>query len=162
MHLLSPKQVFHSCQISGFLEVQFMRAFLRSVTIAILLSAISSFAFAAQSTSTSGTISGTITDPSGAVIPGATVAIHNAVSEYQQTVKTDNSGHFQFTNVPFNPYHLTVSVAGFNQYAQDVNVRSAVPVTVDASLQLATASNTVVVEGGSDLLETDSTMHTDV
>lgn len=139
-----------------------MRAFLRSVAIAILLSAISSFVFAAQSTSTSGTISGTITDPSGAVIPGATVAIHNAVSEYQQTVKTDNSGHFQFTNVPFNPYHLTVSAAGFDQYAQDVNVRSAVPVTVDVGLQLATASNTVVVEGGSDLLETDSTMHTDV
>jgi hypothetical protein len=139
-----------------------MCAFPRSVVFAFLLLPISLFAYAAQSTSTSGTISGIITDPSGAVIPGATVAIHNAVSEYKQAVKTDNSGHFQFTNVPFNPYHLTVSVAGFNPYAQDVNVRSSVPVTVDVSLQVATASNTVVVEGGSDLLETDSTMHTDV
>ena len=48
----------------------------------------------------SGTVSGTVKDQSGAVIPGATVIIHNPVSGYERTASTDASGNFAFSNIP--------------------------------------------------------------
>ncbi len=60
----------------------------------------------------SGSIEGTVTDPSGAVIAGATVEITNPVSGYKRTAETGMDGTFRFSNVPFNPYHLTVSSDG--------------------------------------------------
>ena len=58
-------------------------------------------------------ITGVVVDPSGAVVPNATVEIQNPVSGYVQTATTDNAGKFSFPNVPFNPYHLTVTGEGF-------------------------------------------------
>jgi hypothetical protein len=111
----------------------------------------------------SASISGTVTDPTGAVIPKATVEIHNPVSGYDRTATTDNSGNFSFANIPFNPYHLSVSLAGFNTYTQDVTVQSPVPTNLKISLSLAGATSSVTVEASSeDLLETTSTEHTDV
>lgn len=112
--------------------------------------------------SNSGSINGTISDPSGAVIPGASVSIQNPVSAYSRTTTTDNSGQFHFPNVPFNPYHVTVFKDGFATFAGDVNVESIVPVTSNIHLKVGAASNTVTVEGGTDLIEDDPTAHTDV
>src|SRR6266702_3683597 len=60
----------------------------------------------AQSGGNSGTVSGTVDDGTGAVVPGARVSIENPVSGYTRTTTTDQTGHYQFSNVPFNPYHL--------------------------------------------------------
>ena len=111
---------------------------------------------------TGGTIRGTILDPTGAVIAGATVEIDNLVSHYTQIAKTHSQGNFDFTNVPFNPYHLTATAPGFRSATQDVDVRSAVPADVKISMQLGEGSTTVTVEAAQDLLENDSTAHTDV
>lgn len=110
----------------------------------------------------SGTITGTVTDPTGGVIANATVTIHNPVSGYERSTTTDASGKFSFTNVPFNPYHLTASVSGFAPYAGDVNVDTTVPVNVKIPLALKGTSQTVTVEGGGDLIENVPTTHTDV
>jgi Carboxypeptidase regulatory-like domain/TonB-dependent Receptor Plug Domain len=107
-------------------------------------------------------MSGTVLDPSGAVVPNATVEIHNPVSAFDRSTTTDSAGKFSFPNVPFNPYHMTVTAAGFAQSAQDVDVRSAVPVTVKVSLAVAGSSTSVTVEAGADLVENDPTGHTDV
>jgi Carboxypeptidase regulatory-like domain len=112
--------------------------------------------------SNSGTVTGTVTDPSGAVLAGASVSIDNPVSEYSRKVLTDKAGHYQFTSLPFNPYHLEISATSFANSAQDVDVRSTVPVTLTTALQVGTASSTVTVQGGQDLVENDSTFHTDV
>ena len=91
-----------------------MRTFSRGIVSALLKSwciVFLSSALFAQSTGNSGTISGTVTDPTGALVPGAAVTIHNPVSHYERTATTDKTGHFQFTNVPFNPYHLAVTMA---------------------------------------------------
>src|ERR1700723_2081679 len=84
----------------------------------------------------SASITGTVVDPSGGVVPNATVTIHNPVSGLDRSTTTDSSGAFSFTNVPFNPYHLTVSASGFSSYSQDVEVRSSVPSNVKISLQV--------------------------
>ena len=110
----------------------------------------------------SANVTGTVTDPSSAVVAGATVTIHNPVSQYERSTTTDSSGNFSFPNVPFNPYHLSVKATGFGPYAQDVDVRSTVPVSVKIGLTVAGSSSTVTVEGGGDLLENEPTFHTDV
>ena len=111
----------------------------------------------------SGMIEGTVTDPSKAAVPGAKVRIQNPVSQHVQEVQTGSDGHFQIPNIPFNPYHLTVTAAGFETFAQDVDVRSTIPITLDASMKLGTAStNITVTENATDLVEVTPTEHTDV
>lgn len=121
---------------------------------------IPSFQASAQ---TFGTVQGTVTDPSNAVIPGATVRIHNPVSGFSRSAVTDGEGKFSIPNVPFNPYHLTVAGKRFTQFSEDVAVRSVVPVNLNISLKVTGATETVTVEAsGADLIETDPTFHTDV
>src|SRR6266852_8390353 len=116
----------------------------------------------AQSGGSSATVNGTVVDPSGAVIPNATVEIHNPVSAFARSTTTDDSGRFSISNIPFNPYHLSVSAAGFAPYAQDVEVRSTVPLNLKISLKVEGSSTSVTVESGGDLVENDPTFHTDV
>ncbi len=116
----------------------------------------------AQSGGGSGSLNGTVLDPSGAVVPNATVEIRQLVSGYDRTTTTDGKGNFTFPNVPFNPYHMTVTAQGFAPYAQDVEVRSVVPASVKVNLQVTGSSETVNVEAGADLVENDPTFHTDI
>jgi Carboxypeptidase regulatory-like domain len=115
----------------------------------------------AQSAGNAGTIVGTVTDATGAIVPNAAVSIQNPVSGYNRTTTSDGQGHYQFTNLPLNPYHLVVTVSGFSPLTQDVDVRSFVPITVKSVLTVGTASTVVDVNGG-DLTENDSTFHTDL
>lgn len=80
--------------------------------------------------SSSGSVGGTVTDPTGAVITGATVELTNPVSGYSHSVKTDSTGQFRFYNVPFNPYRVTVTSGGFAPHTGIVQVSSSVPVTI--------------------------------
>ena len=117
----------------------------------------------AQSVGNSGSINGSVVDPTGAVVSNANVDIRNPVSGFDRSTTTDATGKFAFTNVPFNPYHLTVTATGFSSYAQDVEPRSSVPVSVVISLKVLGSTTQVTVEAvGGDLIENDSTFHTDV
>jgi len=114
-------------------------------------------------TGNSSSIEGVVKDPSGGVVAGATVEISYSVSGFQRQTTTGSDGGFKFTNVPFNTYHTVVSAPGFATYTQDVDVRSGVPVSLQVSLKLGTAETSVTVtEKGADLVETESTFHTDV
>src|SRR5579862_2123701 len=64
-------------------------------------------------TGNAGTIRGIVTDASGAVIPNAKVHLVNEVSQLDRTAVSDATGQFSFSNVPFNPYRLSVSATGF-------------------------------------------------
>ncbi len=111
----------------------------------------------------SSSVTGTVLDPSGAVVPNATVEIRNPVSGFDRTTATDNLGKFTIPNIPFNPYHLMVTGKGFVPYSQDVDVRSVVPVSLSISLTVGGSAESVTVEGaGEDLLENTSVFHTDV
>ncbi|MGO9257011.1 MAG: carboxypeptidase regulatory-like domain-containing protein [Bryobacteraceae bacterium] len=119
---------------------------------------------AGQTTSgTSGTIHGVVLDPDQAAIVGATVTLENPVSHYNRAITTDTEGKFELSNVPFNNYHLSATAPGFESGAQDVNVRTPIPLDVKFGLKLgAAATTTVAVTAAADLLETNSTTHTDV
>jgi len=116
-----------------------------------------------QSVGNSGSISGSVVDPTGAVVPNATVEIRNPVSGFDRSTTTDTAGKFAFTNIPFNPYHLTVTAPGFGSHAQDIEPRSSVPVNVAVTLRVSGSTTQVTVEAeGGDLVENDPTFHTDV
>ena len=111
----------------------------------------------------SGTIEGTVVDPTGGVVVGATVEIRNPITGFQQMVLTDASGMFRFTNIPFNPYHLQVTQQGFSPAAQDVNVRATVPISVKITLAVAGLTEAVSVEAGAgDIVENVPYAHADV
>ena len=111
----------------------------------------------------SGSIEGVVKDASGGAIVHATVEITQVVSGYTRTTTTAGDGSFRFTNVPFNPYHMTVTASNFANYSQDVDVRSTVPTKVEISLKLGTEVTSVTVEAkGGDLVENDPSFHTDV
>ena len=117
----------------------------------------------AQNLGAAGVIKGAVKDPSGAVIPGATVIIYNPVTGFDRTAYTDASGSFTFNNVPFNPYHLTVAATGFAPHVQDVDLNSSVPVNINISMQVSGGKTEVTVSTeASDLVEVDPTTHTDV
>ena len=111
----------HSSSRRGVCGVVFLLASLASVSTLF-----------AQSDS--GIVSGTVTDPVGAALPGAVVTILNPVSEYSRSVVTDSAGHFQFTNLPLNSYHMTASANGFAAPAQDAHVTSSIPQTITIAL----------------------------
>jgi hypothetical protein len=117
----------------------------------------------AQSLGNAGTIEGTVSDPSGASVPNAMVTISNAVSGYKQSATTAMDGTFRLVNIPTNPYHLEIMAAGFGLFTQDVNVRTAVPVSLKLKLALAGSATSVTVEAaGADILENDPSAHVDV
>lgn len=109
-----------------------------------------------------GTVAGTITDTTGAVIPGATVTIANPVSGYTHTTTADASGQFRFFNLPLHTYELSVKMHGFQSASRSVQVSSSLVVNVTVPLQIAAANQTINVEAPVDLVETDSTAHTDI
>ena len=111
----------------------------------------------------SGSIEGVVKDASGGVIAGANIAVSNPVSGFARETTTGVDGSFRITNVPFNPYHLAASADGFSPFTQDVDVRSTVPTTLQINLKVGSAETSITVEaGGGDLVETESTFHTDV
>jgi hypothetical protein len=111
----------------------------------------------------SGSIEGVVKDQSGSSVAGATVEITYSVSGFHREATTGTDGNFRFTNIPFNPYHMVVTASGFSSFTQDVEVRSTVPTGVQVSLKLGTANTSVTVEAnGGDLVENESTFHTDV
>ncbi len=126
-----------------------------------ILSLFTAAAFAQQGNS--GSIEGIVKDSSGGLVAGATVEITYAVSGYTRVATTGVDGSFRFTNVPFNGYHMAISANGFAPYIQDVEVRASVPIKLEIGLKIGTNATTVMVESnGGDLVENDSTYHTDV
>src|SRR5579883_856354 len=107
----------------------------------------------AQAVSNSGTVKGTVSDPSAAVVRGAMVRLENPVSGFTETTATDAAGAFEITNIPYNNYHLTATAEGFQTWTRDLDVRSPIPLELKIDLHLGAANSTVSIEAGADLVE---------
>ncbi|HEX5410794.1 MAG TPA: TonB-dependent receptor [Terriglobia bacterium] len=107
----------------------------------------------------SGSVTGIVSDPTGAVIPGAQVTLTDVTKGYTFTGTTDEVGRYILRNLPPTTYKLSVSATGFKSYSRtdvvlDVNQNA----TVDVSMELGTTTQTVQVSGAPPLLATqDST-----
>ena len=113
--------------------------------------------------SNSGIIQGTVTDPSKSVVPGAKVRVANPLSGHVSVAETAMDGSFMLPNLPFNRYHLTITMQGFSDFAQDVDVNSTVPVSLAIVLTMAEANTNITVTASpAQLVELTPTEHTDV
>ena len=110
----------------------------------------------------SGTVTGAVSDPSGAVVSDAIVHLRNSVTGYEQSVKTDNTGVFRFNNVPQNPYQLTATAPRFAVASREVDVRGSLPISVNVALKVAAGVTTVDVQASGAAVERDPSAHQDV
>ena len=127
----------------------------------ILVLIFSALTASAQS-GNAGAVRGIVTDPTGAVVPNATVTLDNARSGLLRTLQTDATGQFVFSNVPFNTYRIGITAKGFVELSREFELRSVVGTGLNLVLQVAGSTQTVTVEATGDLIETDSTFHSDV
>ena len=138
-----------------------MRTPTRSILSFVLVFVFSAMFSTVQAQSNSGTVTGAVTDPSGAVIPGATVTIQNPVSGLLRSATTDSAGRFQFINLPHNSYHVTAAATGFSSVAEDADVSSAIAVNLNLALKVAGEATTVNVEAN-DLMQKSAIFSTPV
>jgi hypothetical protein len=102
-----------------------------------------------------GTITGVVTDPSGAVVAGAEVTVTNPSTGEVRTVKTSDHGDYSFPELPATNYDLTVTAANFKEHvtkAIELNVSSTT--TVNVTMALGGATEQVVVEANAVQVET--------
>jgi Carboxypeptidase regulatory-like domain len=105
----------------------------------------------------SGAISGSVTDPSGAVIGSATVTVVNdATKNVERTVTTTGDGLFSATLLPPGDYTLTVTKSGFKTFSQKVTVLLTETTRVDAKLEVGTTSEVVEVKANATVVNTES------
>ncbi|MDR3698163.1 MAG: TonB-dependent receptor [Candidatus Sulfopaludibacter sp.] len=104
-----------------------------------------------------GRVEGTVLDPSGAGIPGATVVVANQETGYRAQVPTGQGGDYVAPNMPPGKYTITVTATGFKS-AESKNVVVIVngSTNVDFNLQIGSRSDTVEVAANSQLLDTNT------
>jgi hypothetical protein len=104
-----------------------------------------------------GTIVGNITDPSGAVVPGAAVTLTNSGTGETKTAKSDANGNYQFVNLVPGTYQVAIEATGFKRVAVDqIHVRVDTVSRANAALELGGVSETVQVSAETALLQTDT------
>ena len=105
-----------------------------------------------------GSISGTVTDASGALITRATVTATNADTGLHQTATTDAKGFYSFTSLPVGRYDLEIAAQSFQSYRRtSVTVNANSALTIDAVLQVGQLSDVVTVTANPIQVETAST-----
>ena len=93
-----------------------------------------------------GTVQGTVQDPSGAALPGASIALLQPISGSRRTALADRAGQFVFHQVPFGRYRMIVQAPGFQLLEKVVSIRSNLPVALQLKLRIYGSAETVTVE----------------
>lgn len=117
----------------------------------------------AQAQTGTSRITGTVTDPNGAVVPDGQVTVKNEATGVTYTGKTTSAGVFAFPDLPVGDYTVTVEAKGFRKFLSSKNVLTVgSPLVVDAALEVGAATETVEVQGGYERVETSHAMLGDV
>ena len=111
-----------------------------------------------------GSVSGTITDQSGAGVPKAHVALINKGTNVQREADTDENGYYRITDLPPGEYDLKVTASGFKPLTQTgLRVAANTVMNGDAKLQVGAVSEQVTVEASAVTLQTEKTdLHTEL
>jgi outer membrane receptor protein involved in Fe transport len=126
------------------------------VLVAVFLLSLGSSDLFAQVTATA-TIQGTVVDKSQAVVAGAQVVAKNKATEFTRTTTSDDSGYYRFELLPAGVYTVTVTKAGFATTTHTVEILIGQSATVNAELNVGTASEVIEVTGEAPLLEQEKT-----
>ena len=127
--------------------------------ISVFLAGCVFFAFAGNAIGQSvrGTLAGNVTDPTGAVIPGAKIAATNSGTGQTSNTVSTSAGSFRFPDLPLGPYDVTVSATGFQSATfKGVLVQIQNTTALDVKLQPGTTTQTVTVDANAPTIETES------
>lgn len=131
-----------------------LRRALAPLLIAVLCAP--ALAVLAQSGPT-GTLGGVVEDSSGAVIAGATVTVTNIATGYKRLLATDAEGRFRVTALEVGAHQIVVEVAGFKKAIFDrVDIEAAVPRTLDVKLEPGAVAESVNIEAGTEVVQTET------
>src|SRR5712691_404515 len=125
---------------------------MRAVTFTLF-----TFALAAFAQSDRGTITGTVSDPAGAVVAGAPIEIRNVETGVVNRAASSATGNYTLAQLPAGQYELSVTVAGFKKYVrQSLTVGVAQTFRVDVLLEVGSNTESVTVTEAAPLLKTES------
>jgi hypothetical protein len=131
------------------------RKILALVVGVVLLSFVGSPFLSAQSLTT-GNITGTVTDPSGAVTPNVTVTLKSSDTGETRTATTNSEGSYQFSLLRPGRYALSAEASGFAKAQQSVTVTVGQTSITDVRMALGTSSTTIEVTAATPLIQSDS------
>jgi carboxypeptidase family protein len=124
-----------------------------------VLTAISSVAAFAQTA----TILGTVNDPSGSVVPSATITVTNTATSAKRVVQTNSAGSYTAPELPIGPYAVMAEAPGFKRYERTgITLDSNDVVRVDPTLQVGQVNESVTVEAQAVKVESDSSEISDL
>ena len=129
---------------------------LSRLTILLLMAALFMFCQTAfGQMRITGAVTGVVTDPSGALVPGAKVVLKDTVNETTKETTANASGQFQFPDLPFGTFRLTVTATGFQTaVVEKITISASQTMDVPVALQVGAATETVTVEATTPILET--------
>ncbi|HEX7315290.1 MAG TPA: carboxypeptidase regulatory-like domain-containing protein [Pyrinomonadaceae bacterium] len=111
----------------------------------------------ARAQGTASRVTGVVTDPSGAVVPGAAVTLRNEATKVSFTTETTSTGQYVFESVQVGVYTVEVERQGFKKFSSpgnQVNVNQ--PATVDVQLEVGNIADVVTVQAAAELVQTSS------
>lgn len=120
------------------------------VAIALLFAALYCFG---QSAAINGQIEGTVTDPSGAVVPNAEVQILNTGTGFSRSLKTDDAGFYRFPVLPLGTYQVKVSAAGFPTFTARAEITAGSVAVVNVAVAIGTDVNMIEVGATAPVVE---------
>ena len=121
--------------------------------VGVLLAVCLAFA---QDTRTA-TLVGTVTDSTGAVVPGATVTVTNTETGFVSTGQTNAEGSYYIPYLASGSYELTIQAAGFKKYVRSgISARAADMPRIDVALEVGSVNDSVQVTAAAPLLETEN------
>jgi len=135
--------------VVSFLSSCVLRSFL-ALTFTALFFGVSAFA-----QNTNGRVIGTVTDPQGAAVAGARIAVNNIGTNAHWNTVTDSAGSYQVLDLPIGMYSVTVEVAGFNKAvtdAQELTISQSL--RIDVHLKVGAITETVQVQSEAAQVET--------
>ena len=103
-----------------------------------------------------GTVKGSVTDPTQALVAGVDITLRNPVTGFEIRTTTGPQGEFIFNNVPFGAYTLNAKANGFQTTTSNITVRSNIPVLVAVNLTVAGVTETINIASAETLVDTGS------
>jgi hypothetical protein len=136
------------------MRIQVKEAFVRVCLVAIAAILVASVALAQTDR---GTITGTLADSTGAVVPGASVQVTNTETGAQYDTVTTGTGNYTLASLVAGNYNLTVAVTGFKKFTQEgIQVTVAQTARVDVTLEVGAISDAVTITADAPLLKTEN------
>jgi len=109
----------------------------------------------AFSQSSTGSISGTITDQNNAFVQGATVLGRNTATGFKRSVVTNSSGLYRLIDIPLGPYEITIEAEGFKKYTQEgITLDVGQIANIDAVLEAGEIGESVTIDENASMLNT--------